>query len=41
MEDFQKDYVREHLRVLSTNEVLKRLSLEEVQRYLEKQQKEK
>ena len=39
MKDFQKDYVREHLGVLSTDEVLKRFSLEEIQKYLEKKQK--
>ncbi len=30
MKDFQKDYVREHLGVLSTDEVLKRFSTDEV-----------
>ncbi len=30
MEDFQKDYVRDHLGVLSTDEVLKRFSTDEV-----------
>ena len=39
MKDFQKDYVREHLGILSTDEVLKRFSLEEIQKYLEKKQK--
>ena len=39
MEDFQKDYVREHLGVLSTDEILKRISQEEIQKYLEKKQK--
>ncbi len=49
MEDFQKDYVRDHLGVLSTDdrlkglstdEILKRFSLEEIQKYLEKKQKQ-
>ncbi len=40
MEDFQKDYVRDHLGVLSTDEILKRISLEEIQSYLEKQKKD-
>ena len=49
MEDFQKDYVRDHLGVLSTDdrlkglstdEILKRFSLEEIQKYLEKEQKQ-
>ncbi len=49
MEDFQKEYVRDHLGVLSTDEILKRLStdeilkrfsLEEIQNYLEKEQKQ-
>ena len=49
MEDFQKDYVREHLGVLSTDdrlkglstdEILKRISQEEIQKYLEKKQKQ-
>ncbi len=39
MEDFQKDYVRDHLGMLSTDEILKRFSLEEIQKYLEKGQK--
>ena len=49
MEDFQKDYVRDHLGVLSTDdrlkglstdEILKRISQEEIQSYLEKQKKD-
>jgi hypothetical protein len=35
MKDFQKDYVREHLGVLSPDEVLERFSPDEIRQYLE------
>jgi len=39
MKDFQKDYVREHLSVLSSDDRLKGLSPDEIRLYLEKRQK--
>lgn len=38
MEDFKKDYVKENLGVLSPDDRLKGLSLEEIQQYLKNKQ---
>jgi hypothetical protein len=36
MEDFERDYIREHLHVLTPEEILQRFSKEELKEYLAK-----